>query len=330
VAGAVAFAFVQLDLLRMSSGVFRFGTFEDPQRVKLAFYRDGKTASIAVTDNSENGRRSIRTNGKTDAAITMGEGARGADESTMTLAAAIPLAMKPRPRRSPTSASDRAHDPRAPRQPARDRGRLDRDRTHDDRGREALPPAQRPAYEDPRSHIHIDDAKTFFASRGKRYDIIVSEPSNPWVSGVSTLYSHEFYGQVSRHLKDDGLFVQWVQSYDIGLDLISTVFKALGSRFGDYVVYRVGTVDLLIVATPGRALPGASRRRLRLSRCRVGPGLPGLPRGRGSRSAARRRAACAGGPVRRERVPHQLRLFPDPGPARTARALPRRQLPGAA
>ena len=79
--------------------------------------------------------------------------------------------------------------------------RLDRDRAHDDRGRAALRAAQRRAPTRTRAaSIHIEDAKTFFAARGQRYDLIVSEPSNPWVSGVSTLFSEEFYAQVRRYL----------------------------------------------------------------------------------------------------------------------------------
>src|SRR4029079_2467160 len=111
------------------------------------------------------------------------------------------------------------------------------------------------AYEDPRGHIHIDDAKTFFAAHGKRYDLIVSEPSNPWVSGVSTLFSQEWYGHVRRYLKDDGLLVQWIQTYDISVDLLASIFKALGSEYQDYVIYRVGAVDLLIIATPKGKVP---------------------------------------------------------------------------
>jgi spermidine synthase len=46
-------------------------------------------------------------------------------------------------------------------------------------------------YKDPRSHIHIEDAKTFFYNRKEKYDLIVSEPSNPWVSGVSGRFSND-------------------------------------------------------------------------------------------------------------------------------------------
>ena len=257
VVAAIAFGSIQLDLLRMSSGVFRFGMFEDPARVSVAFYRDGKTASISVTDNRDNNRRSIRTNGKTDAAINIGDAAGpGPDEATMILAAAIPLALKPDAALVANIGFGSGLTTHAllgsPNVREVDSIEIERMMVE---GARLFHPRNRSAYEDPRSRIHIDDAKTFFAAHGKRYDIIVSEPSNPWVSGVSTLFSHEFYGQVRRHLKDDGLLVQWVQSYDIGIDLLATIFKALGSRFGDYVVYRVGAVDLLIVATPGEALP---------------------------------------------------------------------------
>jgi predicted membrane-bound spermidine synthase len=221
------------------------------------FTATGKTASISVTDNKDNLRRSIRTNGKTDAAINIGDGARpGPDESTMILAAAIPLALKPDAALVANIGFGSGLTTHAllgsPNVREVDSIEIERMMIE---GARLFHPRNRRAYEDPRSAIHIDDAKTFFASHGKRYDIIVSEPSNPWVSGVSTLFSHEFYGQMRRHLKDDGLLVQWVQSYDIGVDLLATVFKALGSRFGDYVVYRVGAVDLLIIATPGKALP---------------------------------------------------------------------------
>jgi len=256
-AGAIAFAAIDLDLLKMSSGVFRFGHFEDPRSVSVAFYRDGKTASISVTDNLETNRRSIRTNGKTDAAIAIGKGAPpGPDEATMILAAAIPLAMKPDAAVVANIGFGSGLTTHAllgsPRVRVVDSIEIERMMIE---GARLFHPSNRRAYEDPRSRIHIDDAKTFFATQGRRYDIIVSEPSNPWVSGVSTLFSHEFYSQVRTHLADDGLLVQWVQSYDISVDLLATIFKALGRAFGDYVVYRVGAVDLLIVATPGKALP---------------------------------------------------------------------------
>ena len=111
------------------------------------------------------------------------------------------------------------------------------------------------AYNDPRSRIHIDDAKSFFAGRNEKYEVIVSEPSNPWVSGVSGLFSHEFYSQVTRYLKDDGMLVQWIQLYEIDSELVSSMLRALGNNFTDYVAFEVGPADMVILAVPQGKVP---------------------------------------------------------------------------
>ena len=256
---AAGFATIQLDFLRMGSGVFRYGAFADPEKEKVLFYRDGKTASIAVIEHP-GGKRSIRTNGKTDAALAMRAGAApGPDEETMLLAGALSLALRPDATHVANIGFGSGLTTHAllgsPRVREVDSIEIERVMIEGARLFEAR---NRRAYNDPRSRIHIDDAKTFFAASGRRYDVIVSEPSNPWVSGVSTLFSEEFYGEIRQHLKDDGLLVQWIQSYDINVDLLATVFKALGNRFGDYAIYRVGLSDLLVVAGKGPALPPIS------------------------------------------------------------------------
>jgi predicted membrane-bound spermidine synthase len=255
--GVVAFMSAQLDLLRMSSGVYRQGMFMDPKVQKVAFYRDGKTATIAVTDDGT--MRMIRTNGKVDASIERNPERKAAvDEATMILAAALPIAIKPNAELvanigfgSGLTTHTLLASPKI-----KDLDSIEIERAMIE-GAKLFEPRNSRAYADPRSHIHIEDAKTFFASAGKRYDIIVSEPSNPWVSGVSTLFSEEFYGHVKRYLKDDGLLVQWVQAYEINPGLLSTIFQALGKHFADYTVYRTGA-DLLVVATVKGPLPPLS------------------------------------------------------------------------
>src|SRR5437763_11771127 len=108
------------------------------------------------------------------------------------------------------------------------------------------------AYSDRRSRIVIDDAKTFFATQTQKYDAILSEPSNPWVSGVAGLFSNEFYRLVRRHLADDGILVQWIQLYEIDVPLVVSVLRAIEANFADYVVYGSGDFDLLMAASNGR------------------------------------------------------------------------------
>ena len=257
VAGTCLFVGAHMDTLRMSSGVYRYGDFIDPAKGTERFYRDGKTATISVIDVGT--YRSIRTNGKSDASVQMDPAGRALpDEYTMILAAALPLALNPDVREVANIGFGSGLTTHAllgsPRVANLDTIEIERMMVE---GARLYAPRNARAFSDSRSHLHIEDAKTFFAARGKRYDLIVSEPSNPWVSGTATLFSEEFYAQVRRYLKSDGMLVQWVQSYEINVPLLSTIFTALGRQFGDYAVYRTG-VDLLVVATPAARLPKPS------------------------------------------------------------------------
>jgi spermidine synthase len=112
----------------------------------------------------------------------------------------------------------------------------------------------RRVFDDSRSKIVIEDAKSFFAGSHTRFDVIVSEPSNPWVSGVATLFSDEFYGQITGYLADDGLLVQWLQIYETDIDVVISILKALSPHFTDYQVFNVDDSDILVVASRGHEL----------------------------------------------------------------------------
>jgi spermidine synthase len=117
------------------------------------------------------------------------------------------------------------------------------------------------AFADPRGAIVIDDAKSFFAAGRRRYDIIVSEPSNPWVSGVSGLFTREFYRRIGSHLAPGGILVQWIQLYEIDPSLVASVMTALGQEFPHYAVFAPSDHDLLIVAGASE-IPAAAQARV--------------------------------------------------------------------
>src|SRR5262249_36528537 len=117
-------------------------------------------------------------------------------------------------------------------------------------------PRVRRPFEDPRSRIHIEDAKTYFARHQARYDLIVSEPSNPWVNGVASLFTTEFYRDVKRYLAPDGLFVQWIQIYELDDRLFASILGALDENFADYAVYEAANnADVMVVASASRPVP---------------------------------------------------------------------------
>ena len=92
-------------------------------------------------------------------------------------------------------------------------------------------------FDDPRSHLHVEDAKSFFSTSGRRYDIIISEPSNPWVSGVAGLFSTEYYKGLKRYLNPDGVLAQWIHIYYFDNVLLTSIMKALGENFQHYNIF---------------------------------------------------------------------------------------------
>jgi predicted membrane-bound spermidine synthase len=251
----IAVLAVQLDPMKMVSGVYRTGVARKTSEAQVVFLRDGKTASIALLGDGK-GSLLISTNGKTDAMLRAAHEEASPDEATMVLAGALALAHHPQARTAANigfGSGLTTHTMLSTPQLERlDTVEIERYMVEAARG---FGERVRNAYEDPRSRVHIEDAKTFFSTRSSRYDIIVSEPSNPWVSGVSSLFSDEFYARIRNHLQPNGILVQWIQGYEIELPLVASVLKALDPHFSDYVIYGTNDVDLLIVARRDGMLP---------------------------------------------------------------------------
>ncbi len=84
---------------------------------------------------------------------------------------------------------------------------------------------------DPRFTVLLRDARNLLLSGGPRYDLIISEPSNPWVSGMSSLFTEEFYRIVAQRLEEGGVFCQWFHYYDLGLEDIRVQVATFCRRF---------------------------------------------------------------------------------------------------
>lgn len=100
----------------------------------------------------------------------------------------------------------------------------------------------------PRVVIHEGDAREFLQTTRSSYDIVVSEPSNPYRAGIASLFSREYYEQIRRRLNRGGIFVQWLQTYEIDLPSVRRVFATVLSEFPHVQVFRTHR-DLLILAS---------------------------------------------------------------------------------
>ncbi len=241
---------------RLSSGVFRYGR-ANPDFGHVYFYREGKTASVAVRRHPVTHVVTIITNGKPDATVRLDpDFPPTSDEYTQTLVAALPLLIKPDAKTFAsigwgsglTAEVVLSHG--GPRvldnieiEPAMVSG-----------ARAFFPRVARP-YRDPRSNVYFEDAKSYFARHAKRYDVIMSEPSNPWVNGVAGLFTTEFYRDTKRYLAPGGLFVQWLHVYEFNDRLLGSVLAALSENFADYEIYEANIGDLMVVAVAEGRVP---------------------------------------------------------------------------
>jgi spermidine synthase len=103
---------------------------------------------------------------------------------------------------------------------------------------------------DPRSSCIIEDAGTFLRSSARRFDVIINEPTNPWVAGVGDLFTREFYDQAAARLLPGGVLCQWMQCYEISRSTLNTIFRTLARRFPHgHLFYCWQSMDLIIVAS---------------------------------------------------------------------------------
>lgn len=236
---------IHLDPNLLSSGVYRFGKI--PENREMIYYKDGKTASVSLHKTERS--YSLAVNGKIDASVSLDPDRFMVDERTQTLLGAYPLAYSAKAEKVGIiglgSGMTAAVVLKSEAVKSVDVVEIEPFVVE---AAKKMGPKVSAAFTDKRCRIHIDDARSFFSSRHDKYDIIISEPSNPWVSGVSNLFSKEFFKLVGNHLNSDGMLVQWFHLYEMNLELIASVLKSLGAQFTDYKVF-VSDTDMIILAS---------------------------------------------------------------------------------
>jgi spermidine synthase len=106
----------------------------------------------------------------------------------------------------------------------------------------------RKSYENPKVNVMFNDARNFMNMTRKQYDIIISEPSNPWIAGVASLFTAEFYDRAAEVLKPDGVFAQWIQLYELDPEDLRMVLFEVQRKFPEVSVW-VTDSDLMLIAT---------------------------------------------------------------------------------
>jgi spermidine synthase len=100
----------------------------------------------------------------------------------------------------------------------------------------------------PNVHVVLGDAREALLTSSARYDVIASEPSNPYRAGIASLFTQEYYRAAASRLTDDGVFVQWVQAYDIDARTMRTIYATLASVFPEIETWQTVGADIVLVA----------------------------------------------------------------------------------
>lgn len=102
---------------------------------------------------------------------------------------------------------------------------------------------------DPRVSLHVQDARNFLLlQREKRYDVITSEPSNPWQAGNANLFTAEFFRIVRDRLNPGGVFFQWLPLYDLTSENLRAQLRTFSEIFPEAHLFINGS-DLFMLGS---------------------------------------------------------------------------------
>ena len=212
---------------------------------KLLMVRDGLNATVAVGEGLRSGTRWLSIDGKVDAST-------GRDMPTQRLSARIPLAFAgPEP---DVLVVGLASGVTAGEALAAGAGSLTV---------VELEPAvveaagffasvNHDVLRNPATRLVLDDARAVLRREERRYDVIVSEPSNPWLAGVGSLFTREYWRLARSRLRPGGVFCQWVQLYSLPPSALRGLVRTFAEVFGRAWLFEtIPGADALLVAAPG-------------------------------------------------------------------------------
>jgi predicted membrane-bound spermidine synthase len=235
----------------LSSGVFRMrGTYADPQamekrrkHIQILFYEDAADATVSVERGDGIAAKNdtgLRINGKVDASSQV-------DLSTQYLLAHLPMAGRPESKEvfilglgsGITAGALLAHPV--------EHVTIAENCEPVLRAVQFFAKWNRNPLADPRVRVHNEDARTVLKLSPQKYDVIISEPSNPWMIGVGSVFSQEFYKLASSRLKEGGLMCQWFHMYELNDDIVGLVLRSFVSVFPYLEIWDPGAGDIILL-----------------------------------------------------------------------------------
>ncbi|MBZ0270848.1 fused MFS/spermidine synthase [bacterium] len=134
---------------------------------------------------------------------------------------------------------------------------------------ELFKPYNHAPLENPRLRLFVEDAKTALRFADRSYDVVISEPTNPWIAGVAGLFTVEFFDTVKSRLRPGGVFAQWMHAYETTDDAVRLVISSLMARFAYVAIFEMLPFDYAFVASDAPLVASPENFEARLARPEV-------------------------------------------------------------
>lgn len=229
-------------LQNLAPGVQGDYTQEARDMGRILFHQEGPCVTVAVRE-SGNRLRTLVVNGKPDASTLL-------DMKTQRMVAHLPLALHADPKdvlviglgSGVTAGSVLRH-------PVRSSTVVELSPEVVAASRYFNPESGAPL-DDPRTKLILADGRTHVFRTGDTYDAIVSEPTNPWISGVSSLFTREHFEKCKNRLRAGGVMGQWLQAYSLPADDFMSIVRTFRAVFPSATLWKaVGGADYILVGT---------------------------------------------------------------------------------
>ncbi|MBI4523661.1 MAG: fused MFS/spermidine synthase [Deltaproteobacteria bacterium] len=213
---------------------------EEMRQDEILYYREGLTATVSVHRLGKD-YLYLKTNGKTD-------GSYG-DALTMLLTGYLPMFLQPQARQAAVIGLGTGMTIKAlgafPVQNIEvleiEPAMVEAAKFFGEKNGKIL--------EDSRVRIIPTDGRNYMMATPRFYDLIISEPSNPWLAGVASLFTRDFYAVAKRKLKPDGLFAQWIHNYSMSPDDFRMVLRTFAEAFPHVSMWNMQESDFLLVGS---------------------------------------------------------------------------------
>ena len=233
------------NLTKMTLGVFRISLAKDVLDEEtwgepdLLYYRDGLSTTVSI---ERWGRHySLKNNGKVEAS-------NGDDMPTQIMVAALPMLLHPSGGKGIDAAiigvGSGVTVGAALQFPLRslevmelERSVIEASRYFADVNHLQYTSERYPYVSNPGLTVINDDGRNYLASTERRYDVIVGEPSNPWLTGVADLFTADHFRIAKRKLRPDGIYCEWIQLYEMSPENVKTLYRTFASQFRHALVF---------------------------------------------------------------------------------------------